>query len=620
MHHQMNLREREEYMTPDFLKYPFNIKEILRKRRAIRTALLQSPRLEEIRIAVLGGSTTSEIVSIAELFLLKSGFKPVFFESEYGKYFEDAVVDDASLRAFRPDLAFVHTTQVNLVNAPRLLDSHETVEECLKGELSRYHAIWDKLSEKMGCIVIQNNFDMPPLRSLGGLDSTELFGRTNFITRLNLEFAKAARRNPKLVINDIHHLSAQIGLDHWFDPDYWFSYKMAVSHTGTVHLGHALAKLVRAAYGKTSKCLVLDLDNTLWGGVIGDDGVNGIKIGKETARGEAFTAFQQYCQELNQRGVLLAVCSKNEAENAKQGFQHPDTVLKLDNFTSFRANWDHKPGNIEQVAKEINIGLDSLVFIDDNPAERALVGGQLPQVAVPDVGAEVSYFAKFIDREGYFETVRLSSDDPRRAAFYADNNTRSVFESQHANYREFLASLEMIAEIGSFSPLYMDRLTQLTNKTNQFNLTTKRYNLAGMQAMADSPEFITLYGRLADRFGDNGLIAIVAGKLCNRDLHIELWLMSCRVLKRDMEHAMLDALALQAKERGASRIIGYYVRTPKNDMVADHYSKLGFELVSRADNESSAVWQLDLENYERRNQHIKEIKYVWNSRSVAADI
>jgi FkbH-like protein len=596
-------------MGTDCLNYPFDIKEILRKRKSIRNELLQQTSLLDVRIVVLGGSTTSEIRSIAELFLLKSGFRPAFFESQYAKYFEDVVVDASALRAFRPDIAFVHTTQVNLVNAPRMYDPEHRVEECLQAELGRYQSMWSVLTDEIGCLVIQNNFELPPTRSLGGLDSTECFGRSHFLERLNLEFARAARQNPKLVINDIHYLSARIGLDNWFDPEYWFSYKMAVSHTGTVHLAHALSKLVRAAYGKSRKCLVLDLDNTLWGGVIGDDGVNGIKIGKETPQGEAFTSFQQYCRELNERGILLAVSSKNEPENAKQGFSHRDTVLKLENFTSFQANWDPKPASIERVARDINIGLDSLVFVDDNPCERELVSAQLPQVSVPDV-SEVSRFAEFIDREGYFEAVRLNQDDARRAAFYAGNNDRAAYQSRFADYGEFLAFLDMKAEIGPFSPSTLARICQLTNKTNQFNLTTRRYTLADMEAMAQGSRFITLYGRLEDRFGDNGLVSVVAGKIAERKVHVELWLMSCRVLKRNMEHAMLDALAARAIELGAEEIIGYYHRTPKNDMVCDHYGKLDFELVSLAEDRSSSVWRLSLNDYKPRNRHIREIVYA----------
>jgi FkbH-like protein len=592
------------------LNYPFHIKNILRKRKAIKTDLSLQSGLTDIRIAILGGSTTSEIRSIAELFLLKSGFRPTFLETEYGKYFEDVVINDSNLRAFKPEIAFIHTTHINLLNLPYLFDPAEKVEQCLNAEMDRYQAIWSKLTDDLGALVIQNNFDLPPTRSLGGLDSTELFGKTNFIMRMNLEFAAAARQNSRLIINDINYLSALIGLDQWFDREFWFSYKMAVSHVGTVYLAHALAKLVCAAYGKTRKCLVLDLDNTLWGGVIGDDGMHGIQLGQETAQGEAFTAFQQYCRELNQRGILLAVCSKNELDNAQQGFSHPDSVLKLNSFTAFQANWEPKPNNIERIAAQINIGIDSLVFIDDNPAERALVSAQLPPMAVPDVGAEVLRFAEFIDREGYFEVTRINSDDAQRSAFYADNNDRDTYQSQFSDYSDFLASLNMRAEIGAFSPTYLDRIAQLTNKTNQFNLTTKRYTLAEIELMSKSSDFITLYGRLADCFGDNGLVTAVTGKMADRQLHIDLWFMSCRVLKRDMEHAMLDALVAKAVERGAEEIIGHYYRTPKNGMVADHYGKLGFDLLSKADDGSSSVWKLSLSNYVPINRNIKDVFYV----------
>ena len=597
-------------MLIESLNYPFNTKTILRKRRSIRKELSLQKDLKDIKVAVLGGSTTSDILNFVEIFLLNAGFRPTFFESEYGKYFEDVVVDDSELRAFKPDIVFIHTTHVNLINVPNLFSSDTEVESCLRAEMEYYEAIWSKLSEELNCLIIQNNFDLPFLRSLGNLDSTEIYGKTNFLNRLNLEFSSAARQNPKLIINDINYLSFQVGLNQWYDPNYWFSYKMAVTPLGSIYLGHAIVKLICAAYGKTRKCLVLDLDNTMWGGVIGDDGLEGIKIGQETPQGEAFTAFQEYCRELNERGILLAVCSKNELDNAQGGFSHPDSVLKLDHFTSFQANWDPKPGNIENIAAEINIGLDSLVFVDDNPAERSLVSAQLPPVATPDVGNEVSHFAEFIEREGYFEVTSISRDDVKRAVSYADNQQRAKYKTKFADYNEFLESLEMKAEIGPFSATYLDRITQLTNKTNQFNLTTKRYTFAEMQAMAKSPEYITLYGRLEDRFGDNGLITVVTGKLNENQVHIDLWFMSCRVLKRDMELAMLDALVLKAIENGFKELIGYYYQTQKNGMVADHYSKLGFKLVSEAENQSSSVWKLELKNYETRNKNIKEIEYV----------
>ena len=592
------------------LDYPFDVKTILRKRKALRAQLLEQEALTNVRIAILGGSTTSEVRSIAELFLLRAGFRPEFLESEYGKYFEDVVVDDSALRSFRPQLAFVHTTHVNVVHAPGLFSSTQEIENSFVAECARYRAIWSKLSGDLGCIVIQNNFDLPPVRSLGALDATEGFGRTNFLTRLNLEFARAARETPKLIINDIHYLSARIGLDRWFDPNYWFSYKMAVSHEGTVHLAHALATLVSAAFGKTRKCLVLDLDNTLWGGVIGEDGVQGIKVGQDTAEGEAFTALQQYCYELRQRGILLAACSKNDLQNAREAFSHPDMLLRLDSFSAFQANWEEKTGNLRQISEDLHIGLDSLVFVDDSAVERELVRAQLADVAVPEVASDVARFPVYLDRQGFFEVTRLNRDDAQRASFYASDQQRALQQAQFANYGEFLASLDMRAEIGAFSALYLDRICQLTNKTNQFNLTTKRCTLAEIEDMGRRTDMIALYGRLADKFGDNGLVTVVVGRLSERQLHIELWLMSCRVLKRDLEYAMLDVIVARAAERGVAEIFGYYFRSPKNAMVADHYVRMGFELTSANEDGSKSLWRLPVAGYMPRNPRIKLISYA----------
>ncbi len=367
-----------------------------------------------------------------------------------------------------------------------------------------------------------------------------------------------------------------------------------------------MAAIFRAIYGRSRKCLVLDLDNTLWGGVIGDDGVDRIRIGKETAEAEAFTAFQQYCKRIRQRGVLLAVCSKNTDAIAREGFRHPDSVLSLEDFAAFRANWEPKHENLLAIARELNIGVDSLVFVDDNPAERAIVAAQLPAVAVPDVGSDVTQFIRVIERERYFESVRLSSDDVARASQYAANAQRVEAESRFASYGEYLDSLQMQAEIGPFTPVYMDRIAQLINKTNQWNLTTRRYTRGEVDRVAEAPDHVTLYGKLADVFGDNGLISIIIGRREGAALHVDTWLMSCRVLKRDMELAMLDALVACAQRLGLHSLIGTYLRTEKNGMVSDHYEKLGFQCTARAEDGSASTWRLNLaDGYRPRNTHIK---------------
>jgi FkbH-like protein len=587
------------------LEYPVNLPALMRRRQALKAEFLQRPGGLDLRVALLGGSTTAELREFLHLFLLDAGIRPTFFECEYNQYEAAILHDDAELRAFRPQIAIIHTTAVN-ARFPALLASDDAVEAQFEEERARFQAMWSKLITDLGCTVLQNNFELPLEQSLGSLDASRPSGRRNFLRRLNDAFARAAHREVRLVLNDIEHLSALVGLERWHDRRYWLSYKLAASHAGLAATAQNLAALVRAIVGKSRKCLVLDLDNTLWGGVIGDDGLTGIRLGKETPEGEAFTAFQRYCLELKTRGVLLAVCSKNEPKMAQEGFSHPDSVLKLTDFAAFKAGWGPKYEALVDMARELNLGLDSFVFFDDNPVERAAVAAQLPMVAVPEIGEDPSKFVDLLDRQLYFEAVSLSSEDTARAGYYASNLNRNLAQATFASYGNFLDSLEMKAEISTFSPVYMERITQLTNKTNQFNLTTRRYTLGELEAIRTDPRSLGLYGRLADKFGDNGLVTVVAGHEEEGELVIDLWLMSCRVLKRDLELAVLDELATRAQARGLVALRGRYAPTAKNALVADHYEKLGFERIAR-DDEASA-WRMVLEGgYQPRNKHIKEI-------------
>jgi FkbH-like protein len=595
-------------MLAKSLEYPFDIPLLQKKKRAIKKELLGTGKnFVSKKIAILGGSSTSEIKDMLELFLLKSGVEPIFYESEFNKYYEDVIFDSDDLKRFKPDLVYLHTSYVNIMEPPSLTDSAEDVEVKLIRLKEKFTSVWNKIQKDFNCIIIQNNFELPVYRSLGNLDFYHTAGMVNFVNKINIIFSQHAQQSTGFYINDINYLAARIGLEKWHDLGVWYSYKYALSYDAIPFLAHNLSNIIAAVYGLAKKCLVLDLDNTLWGGVIGDDGVQNIKIGNETALGEAHAGLQKYALDLKNRGVILAVCSKNEAENALEGFLHPDSVLTKDDFTSFKANWDPKHLNIKQIAKEINIGIDSLVFLDDNPAEREIVSSQLPEVSVPDVGNNIENFASYLDRAGYFEPISLLVDDLQRAKFYEGNNKREELESKFSDYGEFLSSLQMVAEINHFSQVYLDRIAQLTNKTNQFNLTTKRYALTEMVALSEDSNAITLYGRLTDKFGDNGLITVVAGTIRDRDLHIDLWLMSCRVLKRDMEFAIFDRLVSDSIGKGLDKIVGYFYKTAKNGMVSKHYESLGFELVSE-DECGNSTWEFRIDRkYENKNQYIKVI-------------
>ena len=586
----------------ELLSYPLDADLILRKKNRIHKRLIDNEELKPLKIAVLGGSTTSELINILEVFLLKNGFKGEFYESEYNKYFEDALFNIDTLKAFKPDLVVVHTSFKNVVEWPQMNATEEIVQEMVEAEIGRYRSIWDSLAQ-LECAVIQNNFDMLPERVLGNMDGYALPGASYFVSLLNLEMAKEARSRPTLYLNDIHYLCAQVGLEHWHDPQLWCVAKYAMSMEAVVEVAFSLNKIIVSLKGGSKKCLVLDLDNTCWGGVIGDDGLDGIAIGTETAYAEAFTNFQNYVKKLHSRGITLAVCSKNDFENAKEGFSHPDSILKFDNFTSFQANWEPKSLNIENIAKDINIGLDSLVFVDDNPAEREIVRSQLGHVSVPEVGNDAANYIRYVDRNGYFEPVAISADDLKRNKQYEQNKQRKAASATFANYDEFLASLEMTAEIDGFKDVYLERITQLTNKTNQFNLTTKRYTSAEIEAIASSENHVCIYGRLIDKFGDNGLIALSAAEVKGNEAHLDLWLMSCRVLKRGMEQAMLDEMVSRCLEKGVTKIIGYYYKTAKNSMVESLYETFGFSLASK--DGDNTVWELSIDNtYQPQNKFI----------------
>ena len=584
------------------LKYPLDVDNILRKKKSIKRELLNKNDLKEKNIAILGGSTTAEVKNILELFLLDSGIKPNFYESEYNMYYEDALFGNEVLDKFNPEIIYIHTSNKNIIEFPEFNDDEDKISSLLDFEIDRYKSIWTSLS-KYNCPIIQNNFEYPVNRSLGNLDSYDTHGKTFFLNQLNKKFSQEAKLNNQLYICDINYLSSYVGLKNWFDKSLWYQAKYALSISSIPELAFNISKIINSILGMSKKCLVVDLDNTCWGGVIGEDGLNSISIGLDNAIAESYTSFQKYLKELKNRGVILAVCSKNDLNNAKEGFMHPDSVLKLEDFAAFKSNWDPKHLNILDIASEINIGVDSLVFIDDNPVERDLVSSQIADVIVPNVGDDVIDFIEHIDRNGYFEPTSLLVDDIERNKYYEDNKKRTKEQLVFKSYLDFLASLKMNAEIKTFSSVYIDRITQLINKTNQFNLTTKRYTVSEIENIAISSNYIKIYGKLTDKYGDNGLISLIIGSIKANKCHIDLWIMSCRVLKRDMEFAMLDELVRHCKEKDLKEIIGYYYESNKNNMVCDLYEKFGFTL--NDSNGKDTIWSLDISKYENKNNLIE---------------
>ncbi len=581
--------------------YPFDRVELTKKQKPIKRKLLSdgSKRIEK-KIAVLGGSTTNGIVDMLELFLLYYGIKAEFYQSEYDQYWQDAMFG-AELREFQPDFVFIHTTSRNITAFPEMSMNKEEADGLLKKQLEHFTVMWDKLREDLSCPIIQNNMEMPYWRLLGNKDCADFHGRVNFVTRLNGGFYDYAAEHSDFYIHDINYLSASLGLENFFDLRQWHMYKYAVAPKLFPDFAFSLAKIFASLLGKNKKVLALDLDNTLWGGVVGDDGVENLALGQEVPMGQAYCEFQSYIKAQKQLGVLLTVCSKNDRKNAIAGLEHPDGVLRPDDFTVIKANWEPKSLNIQQTAKELDLLPESIVFVDDNPAERAIVGDMGIETPPMDI---IENYIKTLDKGGYFEVTNFSADDLRRVEMYKQNAERAAAQSSFKDYGEYLDFLEMKAVIEDFSPINLARVTQLTNKSNQFNLTTKRYSPAEMEKVYKSEDYIRLCGRLADKYGDNGIVSVVIGEKQGGALDIQLWLMSCRVLKREMEFAMLDVLVQKAREQGLTKLVGHYYPSPKNSMVKDLYMDFGFTKTEE-DGDGNTRWELSLDSYENRTSHIE---------------
>lgn len=586
----------------DVLQFPLQCENIIKNKRKIKKTLsaqLDNPKT--IKIAVLGGSTTATIVDILELFLLQYNLRPEFYQSEYNQYWSDAVFENEALNRFHPDIVWIHTTCRNITAFPNFDDTKQVVSTLLNETFNHYQQMWEALRQKYDCTVIQNNFEMLNYRILGNRDAYDYRGRNRFLAQLNELFCQYAETHSGFYINDLNYISAAFGLEKWHDLRVWYSYKLAMSVDAVPSFALNLANLIKAIYGKNKKFISVDLDNTLWGGIIGDDGVEKIEIGHETAEGEAYLELQNYLLLLRSMGVILTVNSKNDESNALAGLNHPESTLKPNSFSVIKANWEPKNNNLRQTAEELNLGIDSAVFLDDNPFERNIVSENYPNVAVPAFETVTDCIAS-LDRNGYFEVLNLSADDLHRANTYRENAERRELQNQFSDYGDYLCSLNMKAEIKAFSNIYMSRIAQLTNKTNQFNLTTKRYTQAELETLSQSENCICLFGRLEDRFGDNGVVAVSIGRLVENTAHIDLWLMSCRVLKRGMECAMMDEFIRRAAWKGAERIRGVYLPTTKNGMVKSFYQDMGFQLVEQT--ADFDVWEIDIKNYVNRNVNI----------------
>ncbi len=544
------------------------------------------------KIAVLGSTTTTQLCAFLDLFLFAHNVDAEIYEAPYGLLRQEILDPSSDLYSFKPDFVFLAVTRRDLGAMPGPGDAPDAVDAAVDAAAGEWQALWQTAYDRLGCQIIQNNFDVPPWRVFGNLELSQPGAPGNFIDRVNRELCMRA---PKWVsIHDLDGLASMVGRWNWGDERFFHLAKLPCAPEHLSVYAHKIAALVAARLGRSKKCLVLDLDNTLWGGVIGDDGLAGINIGQGDAIGEAYVAFQRYAKALAERGIILAVCSKNEDVNAREPFEkHPEMVLKLEDIACFVANWEDKAANLRRIAQQLNIGVDSLVFVDDNPAERALVRQLLPEVAVPEIPVDPADYVRAVEQHRYFEAVSIGAEDFARTGYYRANAQRAQIASNVGDLDEFLRSLEMRGWVGPVGPMEMDRTVQLIGKSNQFNLTTRRHSAGDVQRMVESDDWITRVVKLEDRFGDNGLISVLLARAEGEALVIDTWLMSCRVLKRGVEHFLLNNIAAAARERGLKEVRGEYIPTAKNVLVKNHYAGLGFEQVE-ADENGRTLWRLDI--------------------------
>ena len=455
-------------------------------------------------------------------------------------------------------------------------------------------------SKSTGATVILCNFALPPYYDVGPIRATSLASDYSFRKYVNLQLGW--RSASKFIICDVEFIANRIGSLRATDPRGWYESKQPYSPEMIIQVAKECGKLISGQRLASKKVVVLDLDNTLWGGVVGDDGLDEIEIGTTSPRGEAFRDFQQYLLSLSSRGILLCVCSKNDRERALEPFQsHPEMILRAEDIVNFKANWEPKSDNIRQIASELNLGLDSFVFLDDNPAEVEIVRQFVPEVTSVCLGDDPSRFIPLLKDSGLFEIRSLTTEDLSRVSLYQQEAKRQNLLTTSTDMESYLTSLEMVATISKFTVADAPRISQLINKSNQFNVTTRRRSEEEVIQIVNDNRFAAFTIRLADKFGDHGLIAIVIAKIDSSDFQIDTWLMSCRVLKRGVEEETLNEIIRLGIDSGCDKVIGTFLRTAKNEMVADLYPRMGF----LKNSESESDFTLHLQDALPRKSCIK---------------
>jgi len=521
----------------------------------------QAPVRRRCRIALESSFTIDFLAPMLKAQCFGAGIGAEIYIGPFNQYEQEIRHPESGLARFGPDVVVIATDWRSL----GLGDEEELPAGFAADHTDRMQSLWRKVIE-LGARVMQFNYEVPPGDVLGA--------RGRMLRAVNVALAEAAAKTPGVAILDLDGVASRFGKDRWHDAALWHTAKQYPAAEALPALGHQITALLRAMLGLRAKCVVLDLDGVLWGGVIGEDGLGGIQLGGGPA-GEAFVEFQRYLQSLASTGVLLAVCSKNNPEDALLPFrEHPEMVLREQDIAVFSANWKPKDENLRDMAATLNIGLDAMVLVDDNPAERARVRQNLPEVEVVEMPADPALYVAALSRTGLFETLVVTGEDRQRTAAIRGNLERKAVEANAGSVDEYLAQLEIKAELAAFDEVTLPRIVQLIQKTNQFNLTTRRRTDAEVRALMAAGAF-TLAMRASDRFGDSGLTGVLIAAREGECLRVDTWLMSCRVLGRRLDEVMFAAVVRYAEANGYRHIVGEYIATAKNGQVADLYLRLG---------------------------------------------
>jgi FkbH-like protein len=562
------------------------------------SAAPRAASLAALKLGVFGDGTLSLLAPIIAGSGLRHRLLIDKFVGEFNRALLDAIDPSSPVRAAGLDMALI-VSDARVSGLLEAAPSREAAQEKVERAFRQLRQIADNLRPFVSSAIFVQTVAAPLEPLFGSFDRVEPGSPFAMIETLNRRIANWAA-DGGVVLIDVARLAGGVGLENWDDPRHWYASKLGFAPPLLPVYGDFVARTIAATRGLSRKCLVLDLDNTVWGGVIGDDGLAGIQLGQGSATGEAFLALQKMALELRTRGVVLAVCSKNEEVNARLPFRdHPDMLLREEHIAVFQANWTDKAANLRAIASALNIGVDALVFLDDNPAERLQVRRELPQVAVPELPDDPALYPRVLAAAGYFEAVGFSKEDRERANYYQANAQRAAALNASSDLGAYLASLQMVCTIGEVDDVARPRVAQLINKSNQFNLTTRRYSESEVAEAARDPLRHIVQVRLTDRFGDNGIISVLIAAAKGEAWEIDTWLMSCRVLGRRVEEACLAHLVAAARRAGARELIGKYVPSAKNGMVEDHYRKLGFFPAGEAD--GAFMWSLALDDFNRPN-------------------